>query len=135
MLKQLAFAAVFAFTLGLFAYNLTHFIKIAALGRPADLKESWGQRIQSLMTFFFGQRKVAEERRSYHHLLIYWGFLILSIASLEMLLQESLRLTAEPTLTAPNASAPGPPIASVPAPAVRVNGTSTYAPGTPSSRP
>ena len=50
MLKQLAFAAVFAFTLGLFAYNLTHFIKIAALGRPADLKESWGQRIQSLMT-------------------------------------------------------------------------------------
>ncbi|MCA9714422.1 MAG: (Fe-S)-binding protein [Myxococcales bacterium] len=87
MLKQLAFAAVFAFTLGLFAYNLTHFIKIAALGRPADLKESWGQRIQSLMTFFFGQRKVAEERRSYHHLLIYWGFLILSIASLEMFMQ------------------------------------------------
>ncbi|MCA9692688.1 MAG: (Fe-S)-binding protein, partial [Myxococcales bacterium] len=83
-MKQLAFAVVFAFALGLFAYNLLHFVKIAALGRPANLKETWGQRIASLMKFFFGQRKVAEEARSYHHLLIYWGFLVLTVASTEM---------------------------------------------------
>ncbi len=87
MLKQLAFAVAFAFALGLFAFNLAHFVKIAALGRPSDLKETWGERIGSLMKFFFGQRKVMEERRSYHHLLIYWGFLVLSIASTEMFIQ------------------------------------------------
>ncbi|MEZ4450040.1 MAG: (Fe-S)-binding protein [Nannocystaceae bacterium] len=85
-MKQLAFLAVAAFAVGLFAYNLSHFIRIALLGRPADLKETLGERIDSLARFFFGQRKVMEERRSWHHLAIYWGFLILTIASADMLL-------------------------------------------------
>jgi len=85
-MKQLAFIAVAAFAFGLFAFNVAHFAKIALLGQPADLKETWGERIASLMKFFFGQRKVMEEKRSYHHLLIYWGFLVLSIASLDMIL-------------------------------------------------
>ena len=85
-MKQLAFIAVAAFAFGLFAYNVTHFAKIALLGQAADLKESWGERTASLFKFFFGQRKVMEEKRSYHHLLIYWGFLVLSLASLDMIL-------------------------------------------------
>ncbi|MCB9566384.1 MAG: (Fe-S)-binding protein [Myxococcales bacterium] len=85
-MKQLAFIAVAAFAFGLFAYNLSHFVKIALLGRPADLKESWGERVNSLLKFFFGQRKVMEERRSWHHLAIYWGFLVLSVATVDMLL-------------------------------------------------
>lgn len=84
MLKQLAFAAVVAFALGLFTVNLMQIVRTIALGRPSDLKETWGQRIGSLMAYFFGQRKVMDEQRSWHHLPIYWGFLILSIASLDM---------------------------------------------------
>ena len=83
-MKQLAFIAVFAFACGLFFYNLMHFAKIAMLGREAGLKETTGERINSLLKFFFGQRKVMEEKRSYHHLLIYWGFLVLTIASVDM---------------------------------------------------
>ena len=84
MLKQLAFFAVVAFALGLFTVNLTHLIRTVSLGRPSDLKETWGQRIASLMAYFFGQRKVMDEKRSWHHLPIYWGFLILSIATADM---------------------------------------------------
>ncbi|HEY8378732.1 MAG TPA: (Fe-S)-binding protein [Nannocystis sp.] len=84
MLKQIAFAAVVAFALGLFTFNLTALIRTIALGRPSDLKETWGQRVASLLAYFFGQRKVAEEKRSWHHLPIYWGFLILSIATVDL---------------------------------------------------
>ncbi len=85
-MKQLAFLLVFIAANALFAFNVMKFVRVAALGRPADLKESWGQRIGSLMKFFFGQRKVMEESRSYHHLAIYWGFLVLTVASTEMFL-------------------------------------------------
>ncbi len=84
MLKQIAFLAVVAFALGLFTFNVKQLIGTIALGRPSDLKETWGQRIGSLMAYFFGQRKVMEEQRSWHHLPIYWGFLILSIATADM---------------------------------------------------
>jgi Fe-S oxidoreductase len=87
MLKQIAFLVVLAFSLGLFTYSFMHLVKIAALGRPANLKETWAQRIASLMAFFFGQGKVFEEKRSWHHLPIYWGFLILSIATVDIGLQ------------------------------------------------
>ncbi len=85
-MKQIAFVLVFIAANALFAFNVMKFVRVAALGRPADLKESWGERIGSLMKFFFGQRKVMEESRSYHHLAIYWGFLVLTVASTEMFL-------------------------------------------------
>lgn len=84
MFKQIAFASVVAFALGLFTITMKQMVGIIRLGRAADLKESWGQRIASLMAFFFGQGKVVEEKRSWHHLPIYWGFLILSIATVDM---------------------------------------------------
>lgn len=85
-MKQLAFAVVVIAAHVLFIYNVSRFARVAAMGRPSNLHESWGQRIQSLMTFFFGQRKVMEERSSLHHLAIYWGFLVLSLATTEMLI-------------------------------------------------
>ncbi|MFO7561068.1 MAG: (Fe-S)-binding protein [Enhygromyxa sp.] len=86
MLKLTAFALVVALTVGLFSWNLAKFVKVAALGRPANLDETWGERIASLMTFFFGQKKVTEEPRSWHHLALYWGFLVLQIGLLDMMI-------------------------------------------------
>lgn len=83
--KQLAFFAACAFAFGLFGWSMQKYIRIAALGQPANLQETWGQRIKSLMLFFFGQKKVAEEKRSYHHLAIYWGFLMVQLATIEMM--------------------------------------------------
>jgi Fe-S oxidoreductase len=80
-MKQVAFLFASTFAFGLFAWSMQKFIRIAALGKAANLQESWGQRVSSLFEFFFGQRKVAEESRSYHHLAIYWGFLVLQLAT------------------------------------------------------
>ena len=86
MVKQLAFIVVFIVANVLFVLNLAKFVRVAALGRPAHLKETWGQRIGSLLKFFFGQRKVMEEKSSLHHLAIYWGFLVITVISAEMFL-------------------------------------------------
>ena len=86
MVKLIAFALVVAAMVGLFAYNLRKAIRIALLGKPAELDETWGERIASLMTFFFGQRKVVEEKRSWHHLALYWGFLVIQVGLLDMMI-------------------------------------------------
>jgi Fe-S oxidoreductase len=84
MTKIIGFVLVVALAVALFCSTLQKFVKIAMLGRPANLDETWGERIASLMTFFFGQRKVMEERRSWHHLALYWGFLVLQVGLLDM---------------------------------------------------
>jgi Fe-S oxidoreductase len=86
MAKQLVFAVLVVLAHAVFFYNIARFARVAALGKPAGLKETWGERIGSLMTFFFGQRKVMEESSSLHHLAIYWGFLVLTVATTEMLI-------------------------------------------------
>ena len=86
MAKQLVFAVIFFAANAVFAYNLSRFVRVAALGRPSGLRESWAERVASLMAFFFGQKKVMEERSSLHHLPIYWGFLVLTVASTELLI-------------------------------------------------
>ncbi len=85
-MKQLAFIAMVIGFLGLFAWNFRVFIRILQLGKDPKLTETLGDRVASLNKFFFGQRKVMEERRSWHHLGIYWGFLVLQLAAVDMLL-------------------------------------------------
>src|SRR5262249_32238960 len=61
-------------------------------------------RLMDVGIYFFGQKKVAEEgpmhRTSKHHLFIFWGFLIITIASVEVFVSGvipgvSLRLLPE----------------------------------------
>jgi Fe-S oxidoreductase len=86
MEKQIAFAVVTLLAAAIFLINISKFVRIAMLGKPANRPEGWGQRINSLVQYFFGQRKVAEEKSSWHHLLIYWGFLVIGYATTDMLL-------------------------------------------------
>ena len=86
-MKQLAFAFLVIAAHALFFYNVLRFARVAALGRPSNLQETWGERFASLGKFFFGQRKVMEERSSWHHLAIYWGFLIITVMTTEMLVR------------------------------------------------
>jgi Fe-S oxidoreductase len=85
-MKQLVFAALVVAAHALFFCNLARFTRVVMLGRAANLPETWGQRLASLMAFFFGQRKVMEEKASWHHLPIYWGFLVITITTTEMLI-------------------------------------------------
>jgi hypothetical protein len=62
--KQIAFAVFVLAAHALFFYNLSRSSYASPRsGKPGDIcPETWGQRITSLVTFFFGQRKVMEER-------------------------------------------------------------------------
>jgi Fe-S oxidoreductase len=86
MLKLIGFVLVIAIALAMFTWTLRRLVRIAMLGRSAHLEETWGERIASLMTFFFGQRKVVEERRSWHHLALYWGFLVLQVGLIDLMI-------------------------------------------------
>ncbi|MBC8074344.1 MAG: (Fe-S)-binding protein [Deltaproteobacteria bacterium] len=85
-MKQLVFALLVVAAHVVFIFSVTRLTKVVTYGRPAHLKETWAERIASLMAFFFGQKKVMEESASWHHLPIYWGFLVLGLATTDMLL-------------------------------------------------
>jgi Fe-S oxidoreductase len=58
------------------------------LGRPENRWDRIPERLASVAIYFFGQKKVAEEkglRGSMHHLWIFWGFLIITLGTVELL--------------------------------------------------
>ncbi|MBW2731026.1 MAG: (Fe-S)-binding protein [Deltaproteobacteria bacterium] len=76
-----------AVAFGIFGWTLSRFIKVLSLGRRGQRAfTDWGGRIGDVLQFFFAQRSVAREKASYHHLLIFWGFLIIAVGTLEILL-------------------------------------------------
>lgn len=63
-------------------YRIFRFIK---MGKPAyDPIKDWGWRIQSVLKFFFGQRTVVREPSGWGHFFIFWGFMVLGFATIEM---------------------------------------------------
>jgi len=77
-----ASVAFFARTLWLFGRGLT-----AGVADPRPRTDQLAERLIDVGIYFFGQKKVAEEgpqhRSSKHHLFIFWGFLIVTIATVD----------------------------------------------------
>jgi Fe-S oxidoreductase len=74
--------AFFARTTWLFGRGLA-----AGVGDPRPRLDQLPQRLVDVGIYFFGQKKVAEEgpqhRTSKHHLFIFWGFMIVTIATVD----------------------------------------------------
>src|SRR4051812_45264810 len=101
MAKRIVFAALLTLALVLFAWTVRRFGRIVLGGRPANPFDRVGARVASVLAFFFGQKSVVEEadipsRRwprfvhavgSRYHVLIFWGFLIITIGTGELLVQ------------------------------------------------
>ena len=79
----LASLAFFARTVWLFGRGLA-----AGVADPRPRLDQLPQRLIDVGVYFFGQKKVAEEgpqhRTSKHHLFIFWGFLIVTIATVDV---------------------------------------------------
>ncbi len=94
MLEQIIFSIVVLAAFGIFAWNVTGFVRVLLLGEPDLTFDSPGRRIVDFFKYFLFQRKVAElpskgyphVKNSLHHLLIFWGFLIISAETLEMII-------------------------------------------------
>ena len=84
-----------------FAWTVRRFGRLIFSGKPKDMSDRPGQRLGSVMAYFFGQKKVVEKATipaaraqrlvtaigSRYHFLIFWGFIVITIGSAETLIQ------------------------------------------------
>jgi Fe-S oxidoreductase len=101
MVKRIVFAAVLAGSLALFAWTVRRFARMVLAGRPDNRFDHLGLRVKSVIDFFFGQKKVVEDTDlpatrwqkfvdvvgSRHHIFIFWGFIVITIGTIELLIQ------------------------------------------------
>jgi Fe-S oxidoreductase len=90
-MKSVIFLILLTAFVGFFIQTMVRMIRAMRRGTPASRPrtDQVGERLASVLIYFFGQKKVAEEgpqhRSSKHHLFIFWGFLIITIASTDIL--------------------------------------------------
>jgi Fe-S oxidoreductase len=94
-MRTVIFVMLLAAAGGFFLRTVSRMVRAAARGTqdPRPRMDQLGERIASILVFFFGQKTVVANRDpkqsvlrwSYHHLLIFWGFLVITIASIEIL--------------------------------------------------
>jgi Fe-S oxidoreductase len=80
---NLIFALILIATLAFFAWTVRRLVAIIKLGKPDPRGDNMGRRRMAILTHFFGQRSVLKEPAGIGHFFIFWGFLILSLATLE----------------------------------------------------
>ena len=89
-MTQVLFILLLAASLAFFARTCWIFGRAVAAGAPDPRPrlDQLGARLVDVGIYFFGQKKVAEEgpqhRTSKHHLFIFWGFLIITIATADV---------------------------------------------------
>jgi Fe-S oxidoreductase len=87
---QLVFILLLAASLAFFAHTVWVFGRAVAAGAPDPRPrlDDLAGRVADVAIYFFGQKKVAEEgpqhQSSKHHLFIFWGFLIITIATVDI---------------------------------------------------
>ncbi|HSS01009.1 MAG TPA: heterodisulfide reductase-related iron-sulfur binding cluster [Kofleriaceae bacterium] len=91
-MTQALFILLLAASVAFFARTVWLFGRAVAAGTPDPRPrlDELPQRLVDVGIYFFGQKKVAEEgpqhRTSKHHLIIFWGFLIITIATADTVL-------------------------------------------------
>ena len=91
-MKALIFALVMAAGFGLLGWTVARLIRFMWVGRGDIRFDRIPERFLSVAIYWLGQKKVAEKPidhpkrgfTSMHHLWIFWGFLIVSIGTLEV---------------------------------------------------
>ncbi len=92
-MKTAGFVVLLAVAFGVFARTMFGMVRAARRGRPDPRSrvDQIPQRLWSVLVYFIGQKKVAREgpqhHTSKHHLVIFWGFLIITVGTVEMLIQ------------------------------------------------
>ena len=83
------FALLLLAGFGFFTHTMMSMVRAAARGsaEPRPRLDQLPARVASVLIYFFGQKKVAQEgpmhRTSKHHLWIFWGFLVITIGTAE----------------------------------------------------
>ncbi len=76
-------AVLFLGALGVFCFVAYRLYKILLLGVAEDRFDRVGDRIKSVLVFVLGQRRVIREPAGWGHFVIFWGFLLITVATVE----------------------------------------------------
>jgi Fe-S oxidoreductase len=91
-MRPYVFAALLALAFAFFGRTIHSMVRASARGSrdPRPRLDQLPARALSVLIYFFGQKKVAEEgpqhMTSKHHLFIFWGFLVITIGTAELLI-------------------------------------------------
>jgi len=85
--KQIAFSIFLALSLGLFTFTVYRLISFFKLTKKAFPIDRISERLSILMLVAFGQSKILRKPViGLMHALVYWGFLVITIGSAEMVI-------------------------------------------------
>ncbi len=83
--KQIILSILILASVSFFFWSVYRIYRFVRLGKPSyDPIDNWPWRIKSVLQDFFGQRPVVREPSGWGHFFIFWGFLILGLATIEM---------------------------------------------------
>lgn len=86
MLKQIIFIITLIITLGIFSYTVIKLIALFKLCKPFPIKD-FGKRFIMMLKVALGQSKIFRKPvLGLMHALVFWGFCVISIGSIEMVL-------------------------------------------------
>ena len=85
--QNLAFLIVLVAALGFFSYNIQRLVSYLKLGKPENRIDQPGRRTWNLITIGFAQTKILREwGAGISHASVFWGFLVLTAGTAEILL-------------------------------------------------
>jgi Fe-S oxidoreductase len=87
MTKQIVFAIALLITIGAFSFTINRIIKFFRFTRPAFPVRDFGKRFGVMMNVAFGQTKIFRKQViGLFHALVFWGFCVILIGSIEMVI-------------------------------------------------
>jgi hypothetical protein len=88
MIRTIVFSIVFLSAIGFFLYSINKFINLLKRAKPENRFDNIPTRIKNVIKFSFLQTKLLREKLAgILHLLLYWGFVTLSIVILESIFE------------------------------------------------
>jgi Fe-S oxidoreductase len=87
-MSQIVFALCLLIAFSIFGWTINRFVRFMLQGRAFDGKfDHLTARVGDVLVYFLGQRSVTRERASLHHALIFWGFLVIAVGTLELMIK------------------------------------------------
>ncbi len=77
------FIVLFIAANGLFLFSVYKLYRIMMLGQQEDRFDQMTERVKGVLRFVFGQRRVLSEPAGWGHFFIFWGFVIITLGSIE----------------------------------------------------
>jgi len=74
---------LFLAAVGVFCYVAYGLVKILLLGAKEDRFDRIPERVKGVLVFVFGQKRVVREPSGWGHFIIFWGFLFITVGTVE----------------------------------------------------